>query len=103
MNFIETVAAAVSALIALPVTGLAQNGAVEIDLSKMVPAAAPYNTTPPLPGMPVMPAQAPVQAVYNPAPPVKPVAKKTSGCLSVLVGALGLAPLLWIVVAVTSH
>lgn len=73
------------------------------DLSKMVPAAAPYTTTPPLPGMPVMPAQAPVQAVYNPAPPVKPVAKKTSGCLSVLVGALGLAPLLWIVVALAPH
>jgi hypothetical protein len=73
------------------------------DLSKMVPAAALYATTPPVVGMPVMPAQAPVQAVYNPAPPVKPVAKKTSGCLSVLVGALGLAPLLWILVALASH
>jgi serine/threonine protein kinase len=73
------------------------------DLSKMVPSAAPYATTPPMTGMPVMPAQVPVQAVYNPAPPVKPVAKKTSGCLSVLVGALGLAPLLWILVALTLH
>jgi hypothetical protein len=34
---------------------------------------------------------------------VKPVAKKTSGCMSVLVGALGLAPLLWVLVALTSH
>ncbi len=73
------------------------------DLSKMVPAAAPYATTPPMPGMPVMPAPMPVQAVYNPAPPVKPVAKKTTGCMSVLMGALGLAPLLWIVVALISH
>jgi hypothetical protein len=73
------------------------------DLSKMVPAAAPYTTTPPMTGMPVMPAQVPVQAVYNPAPPVKPVAKKTSGCMSVMVGALGLAPLLWILVALISH
>ncbi|HEV2035745.1 MAG TPA: serine/threonine-protein kinase [Candidatus Dormibacteraeota bacterium] len=73
------------------------------DLSKMVPAAAPYSTTPPSTGMPVMPAQVPVQAVYNPAPPVKPVAKKTTGCMSVLVGALGLAPLLWILVALTTH
>jgi eukaryotic-like serine/threonine-protein kinase len=73
------------------------------DLSRMVPAAAPYTTTPPMTGMPVMPAQVPVQAVYNPAPPVKPVAKKTSGCMSVMVGALGLAPLLWILVAFISH
>jgi hypothetical protein len=73
------------------------------DLTKMVPAAAPYTTTPPMTGMPVMPAQVPVQAVYNPAPPVKPVVKKTSGCMSVLIGALGLAPLIWMLVALTSH
>jgi hypothetical protein len=41
------------------------------------------------------PAQAiPIQAVYNPTPPVKPVAKKTAGCLGVLLGTLGLASLL---------
>src|ERR1700680_3838911 len=73
------------------------------DLSRMVPAAAPYTTTPPMPGMPVMPAQAPVQAVSTPAPPVKPVPKKASGCLSVMVGALGLVPLLWMLVALASH
>jgi serine/threonine protein kinase len=73
------------------------------DLSRMVPAAAPYSTTPPSTGMPVMPAQVPLQAVYNPAPPVKPVAKKTAGCMSVLVGAIGLAPLLWVLVALTAH
>jgi serine/threonine-protein kinase len=67
------------------------------DLSKMVPAASPYTTTPPLAGAPVMPSQ----AVYNPTPPVKPVAKKTTGCMSILVVAVGLAPLLW--VAFTAH
>jgi len=37
----------------------------------------------------------PVQSVYNPTPPVKPAAKKTStGCLSILAGAMGLIPLL---------
>jgi serine/threonine protein kinase len=69
------------------------------DLSKMVPAASPYTTTPPMAGAPVMPPQ----AVYNPTPPVKPVAKKTTGCMSMLVVALGLAPLLWVLVAVTAH
>lgn len=40
MNIIETVAA-VLALIALPVAGQAQNGAVEIDLSRMEPGRPP--------------------------------------------------------------
>src|SRR6202158_6255432 len=44
------------------------------DLSKMVPASSPYTTTPPMAGTPVMPPQ----TVYNPAPPIKPVAKKTT-------------------------
>jgi eukaryotic-like serine/threonine-protein kinase len=73
------------------------------DLSKMVPAHAPYTTTPPMSGTPVVPAPMPVQAVYNPTPPVKPAAKKTSGCMSILVGALGLVPLVWSFVLLTSH
>ena len=44
MNIIETaVAAAALALIALPVAGQAQNGAVEIDLSKMEPGRPPQD------------------------------------------------------------
>ena len=42
MNIIETaVAAAILAFIVLPVAGQAQNGAVEIDLSKMEPGGPP--------------------------------------------------------------
>jgi hypothetical protein len=33
----------------------------------------------------------PPQAVYNPAPPVKPVVKQSSGCMGLLVGMLTLA------------
>jgi serine/threonine protein kinase len=73
------------------------------DLSKMVPANAPYTTTPPMSGTPVMPAPMQVKAVYNPTPPVKPAAKKTTGCMSILIGALGLAPLVWVLVALISH
>jgi hypothetical protein len=75
------------------------------DLTKMVPgAAAPPMTTHAIPAYPGMPAATPpgaqpyagmpVQAVYNPTPPVKSVAKKTStGCLSIIAGAIGLVPL----------
>ena len=75
------------------------------DLSKMVPALAPYSTTPPMSGIPAMPMAAPVAPapIYNPAPPVKPVAKKSSGCMSVLVGALGVASLVGVLVALTVH
>jgi hypothetical protein len=73
------------------------------DLSKMVPALAPYATTPPMTGTPVMPAPMPAQAVYNPTPPVKPVAKKATGCMTVLLVALALAPLVWVLVALTAH
>src|ERR1700694_4741094 len=48
------------------------------DLSKMVPAAAPYSTTPPMMGTPVLPPPTPGQAVYNPTPPVRPAAKKAA-------------------------
>jgi hypothetical protein len=42
---------------------------------------------------------APAQAVYNPAPPVKPVAKKASGCLGVIAGLLALTPIVYLVAA----
>jgi eukaryotic-like serine/threonine-protein kinase len=82
------------------------------DLSKMVPAAvaaqAASMTSPA--GMPVMaggaaqPAMgAPVQAVYNPTPPVRPVAKKAAGCLGILVGALALTPAFIVLLGTAPH
>jgi serine/threonine-protein kinase len=65
------------------------------DLSKMVPGAtAPPTMVPATPiGIAIQqPAMAvPPQAVYNPAPPVKPVVKQSSGCMGLLVGMLTLA------------
>src|SRR6266446_6631776 len=69
------------------------------DLSKMVPGATPYpDAVPAMAGLPVMPAGAPmaaqpVQSVYNPTPPVKPVAKKTSGCMGMIGGVIALVAL----------
>src|SRR5438445_640939 len=69
------------------------------DLSKMVPGATPYpGAIPAMAGTPVMPSAAPrpaqpVQSVYNPTPPVRPVAKKTSGCLGIMAGTLSLIAL----------
>ena len=63
------------------------------DLSKMVPSAAVSLPSAALPAMP-MPGGSPppIQAAYNPAPPVKPAAKKQStGCLGVLVMCAALA------------
>jgi serine/threonine-protein kinase len=70
------------------------------DLSRMVPAAAAGMAS--LAGTPAMAqpaASAPVQAVYNPIPPVRPVAKKATGCMSILVGAGALATALYFLVA----
>jgi serine/threonine-protein kinase len=65
------------------------------DLSKMVPGAtAPPTMVPATPiGIAIQqPAMAvPPQAVYNPAPPVKPVVKQSSGCMGLLVGMLTFA------------
>ena len=74
------------------------------DLSKMVPAAtaaqaAAMASPLAVPSMAEPVAAAPVQAVYNPAPPVKPAAKKASGCLGVIAGALALAPGLYALAA----
>jgi hypothetical protein len=49
-----------------------------------------------------MPAQ-PVQSVYNPTPPVRPVAKKTAGCMGLIGGAIGLLPLVWALTAALLH
>ncbi len=79
------------------------------DLAKMVPGGtASANATPAIAGIPVMsaaspmPAQ-PVQSVYNPTPPVRPVAKKTAGCLAIIAGVLGLVPLVWALAAAALH
>src|SRR5438477_841616 len=73
------------------------------DLTRMVPGAA--GTAVPVGALPsmTMPAGSPppIQAVYNPTPPVKPVVKRASstGCMSVLVLALASAPALALLVA----
>jgi serine/threonine protein kinase len=74
------------------------------DLSKMVPvvaAAQAASVASPLavPSMAEPAAAAPAQAVYNPAPPVKPTAKKASGCLGVIAGVLALTPALLLLAA----
>ncbi|HZK72635.1 MAG TPA: serine/threonine-protein kinase, partial [Clostridia bacterium] len=78
------------------------------DLTKMVPSAAvaqvSAHASPS--GMPVMAppiAAAPVQAVYNPAPPVKPAARKAAGCMGILVFALAATPALCLVIATSLH
>ncbi len=79
------------------------------DLSKMVPGATPYpGAVPAMAGLPVMPAGSPmpaqpVQSVYNPTPPVKPVAKKTSGCMGLIGGAIALVASCGLVFAVFAH
>src|ERR1700676_1221825 len=65
------------------------------DLSKMVPGAtAPQAIMPATPiGIAIQPPAmaVPPRAVYNPAPPVKPVIKQSAGCMGALVGTLSLA------------
>jgi len=76
------------------------------DLSRMVPGAAAPGFAPATPiGVAIAhPAQAiPIQAVYNPTPPVKPVTKKTAGCLGVLIGTLGLASLFVVLIGLYAH
>jgi len=77
------------------------------DLSKMVPnATAPPSMSPATPiGMAVQqPTTAvPVQAAYNPTPPVKPVAKQSAGCLNVLIGAMSLTAALALLAAAFVH
>ena len=76
------------------------------DLSRMVPSAAPPAMAPATPlGVAIaQPAMAvPVQVAYNPTPPVKPAAKKASGCLGVLVGIAGVAALAGLLAAAALH
>jgi hypothetical protein len=79
------------------------------DLTKMVPGGtASPSAIPAIAGMPVMPAASPlpaqpVQSVYNPTPPVRPVAKKTAGCLAIIAGVLGLVPVVLALVAAVLH
>src|SRR5207248_11577711 len=67
------------------------------DLSRMVPQATPVTAIPSTPiGIAIAHPSAmvqPPQVVYTPTPPVKPVAKKTMGCLSLLGMLVGLAAL----------
>jgi serine/threonine protein kinase len=74
------------------------------DLSRMVPAvaagqAAAVASPLAVPSMAEPATAAPGQAVYNPAPPVKPTAKKASGCLGVIAGVLALMPALLLLAA----
>jgi serine/threonine protein kinase len=77
------------------------------DLSKMVPGAASYpGSMRAVAGMPVIPASplpASVQSVYNPTPPVRPAVKKSTGCLGIVGGAVGLLMVAGIVIAVVLH
>jgi hypothetical protein len=45
----------------------------------------------------------PAQAVYNPAPPVKPVVKQSAGCMGALVGTLSLAALVALLAGTYLH
>src|ERR1700687_997639 len=71
------------------------------DLAKMVPGATAAPGTPPaLAAIPVIPAASPmpaqpVQSVYNPTPPVRPVAKKTAGCMGIIGGGGRRVPPVW--------
>ena len=78
------------------------------DLSKMVPgatqpalgmAATPIGTAIQQPGM----AAGPPLPVYNPAPPVKPVVKQSTGCMGVLVAALSMAAAIGLLGAAYLH
>jgi serine/threonine protein kinase len=76
------------------------------DLSRMVPATATAQAASLASPAGVM-AQpvggVPAHVVYNPTPPVKPVAKKAAGCLGVLVGLVALTPPLSLLVVTALH
>jgi serine/threonine protein kinase len=75
------------------------------DLSKMVPRAGSSLPSGTLPAM-AMPSGAPppIQAVYNPTPPVKPATKKASaGCMGALMMVIVLASLIVAAVSALPH
>src|SRR5213080_3685608 len=66
------------------------------DLSRMVPQPAQAGVVPSTPigiaiAQPGAAVQSPAHVVYNPTPPVKPVAKRSMGCVSVLGGVVAVA------------
>ncbi len=77
------------------------------DMSRMVPGGTVAPGV--LPATPVgmaiqQPATAvPPQAIYNPTPPVKPVVKQSSSCLSVIASALALSALVGLLVEALLH
>jgi serine/threonine-protein kinase len=76
------------------------------DLSRMVPGAAAPSIVPATPigiaiAQPSMAVAA--QVAYNPTPPAKPIAKRATGCLGVLVGIGGLSALAGLLAATTLH
>jgi serine/threonine-protein kinase len=76
------------------------------DLSRMVPGAAAPSIVPATPigiaiAQPSMAVAA--QVAYNPTPPAKPIAKKATGCLGVLVGIGGLSALAGLLAATALH
>ena len=73
------------------------------DLSKMVPGAAASPATPIAVAIEQPATAVPLQAAYNPTPPVKPVAKQSNGCLGVLIGALSLSAALVFLAAAYIH
>ena len=78
------------------------------DLSKMVPATAAAQAAAMASpaGMPVMAqpvAGALAPAVYNPTPPVRPAAKKATGCLGVVLLAIAMMPALCLLLVVSLH
>ena len=77
------------------------------DLSSMVPGATPQPLGMPGPigtalQQPAMAAGPPLP-VYNPAPPVKPVVKQSTGCMGVLVAALSMAAAIGLLAAAYLH
>jgi len=77
------------------------------DLSKMVPGATAAPAMMPATPIGVAIQQAamavPQQAAYNPAPPIKPVVKQSSGCMGVLVGMLTMAAVAVLLAATYLH
>ena len=71
------------------------------DLSKMVPGATPPASSIGV-AVPQSATAVPAQAAYNPAPPVKPVAK-SAGCTGVLAGAISLGAVLVLLADAVLH
>ena len=70
------------------------------DLSRMVPGTSP--STPIGMAVPQPATAVSAQAAYNPAPPVKPVAK-SAGCMGVLAGVISLSSVLALLAAACLH